>query len=284
MNFIALDFETATGQRHSMCAVGLVVVKENVIVEKYYSLIQPPNNEFTVYTIEVHKILPEFTKNAPGFPKVYHRLKSYLEGMTVVCHNADFDIDVLGSTTQYYGLEPINIGEVICTMRLSDGNGLADCCEKLQIPLNHHDPLSDAEACAMVYLYNQPGTTWTKKVVDSRISQNFENFSLHVKISSDLLKPDLEHVKNKENYFYGKKVVISGIYDNWPDRNELAMIIKELGADIDTSVTKRTNILIAGDGVGPSKLNKMIANINEGLEAVILNENDVVEILNEINN
>ena len=121
-------------------------------------------------------------------------------------------------------------------------------------------------------------------MANSRISQNFEELSLHVKISSDLLKPDFEHVKDKENYFYGKKVVISGIYDNWPDRNELAMTIKDLGADIDTSVTKRTNILIAGDGVGPSKLSKMIANINEGREAVILNETDVVGILNGINN
>lgn len=44
MTFTAIDFETATGHPESACAVGIVMVEEGVIVDEYYTLIQPPNN------------------------------------------------------------------------------------------------------------------------------------------------------------------------------------------------------------------------------------------------
>ena len=94
-----------------------------------------------------------------------------------------------------------------------------------------------------------------------------------------MLTPDFENVENKDNPFYKKKVVISGTYENWPDRNDLASIIKSMGADIDTNVTVKTNILIAGAGVGPKKLEKMQANIDAGKDAVIYNEIDIIHIL-----
>jgi len=43
-DFTAIDFETGSGYRNSVCQVGLVRVERGVIVETYSSLIRPPAN------------------------------------------------------------------------------------------------------------------------------------------------------------------------------------------------------------------------------------------------
>ena len=40
-NFAAIDFETANNERTSVCSVGVVIVKDGEIVDKFYSLIHP---------------------------------------------------------------------------------------------------------------------------------------------------------------------------------------------------------------------------------------------------
>jgi DNA polymerase-3 subunit epsilon len=40
-DFVAIDFETANVERCSVCSVGIVIVKDGEIVDKFYSLIQP---------------------------------------------------------------------------------------------------------------------------------------------------------------------------------------------------------------------------------------------------
>ena len=41
MNFVAMDFETANGQWHSACSLALVVVRNDQIVDSFYTLIKP---------------------------------------------------------------------------------------------------------------------------------------------------------------------------------------------------------------------------------------------------
>lgn len=53
-DFVAIDFETANGRRSSVCSVGIVIVRGGVIVDRFYSLIQPSPNYYTYWTTEVH--------------------------------------------------------------------------------------------------------------------------------------------------------------------------------------------------------------------------------------
>ena len=118
------------------------------------------------------------------------------------------------------------------------------------------------------------------KTKSRKRSNNNYNYDPSQKISGDLTEaPDLNSVENKDNYFFGKKVVVSGTYDNWPDRKELAKILKALGADIDTNIGKKTNILCAGDGVGPKKIEKMKLKISQGDKAEIVDEEKIISIL-----
>ena len=285
-NFVALDFETAIGKRYSACAIGIVVVKNNIISEKFWTLIQPPFNEYFYKNIEVHGITPEMTKDAQPFDLLYPKIREYINGNVVICHNADFDISVLTQAMEYYNIVDDSLRfEYHCTMKLCNGHGLFDCCKELNIPLNHHNALSDAEACAMLYLHLKgvtPCITATKENIKK--NQNFANRDGRQRISGDLLKCVITETTLKENPFFSKKVVISGTYEYWPDRTILANLIKELGADIDSSVTERTNFLIAGKGVGPSKLEKMMKNIEKGNDACIIEEETLITILASLNN
>jgi DNA polymerase-3 subunit epsilon len=60
-SFTALDFETATGYRNSICQVGLVRVANGIITQEINVLVQPPDNyywsRFTTYTELLPKTL-----------------------------------------------------------------------------------------------------------------------------------------------------------------------------------------------------------------------------------
>jgi DNA polymerase III epsilon subunit-like protein len=149
--FIAIDFETAHGKRYSACAIGIVVVENNQITERFHTLIQPPENKYFYKNIEIHGITPKMTENAPTFDYIYPTIHKYLNNSTVVSHNAAFDMDVLAKTMNYYGLLNDDLDfNFSCTLNIY-GGGLKECCKEFNIPLKHHDPLSDAEACAILF-------------------------------------------------------------------------------------------------------------------------------------
>ena len=160
MNFTAIDFETATGKRYSACAVGIITVENGKVIDEYNSLIQPPYNEYSYYNTKIHGITENDTFNALLFPDVYPEIKNRLTGKTIVAHNEAFDRTVLQNTMAYYNLDysELNISNPWeCTLKIYRSKGykpasLDICCKKQGIKLNHHEALSDARGCAMLYL------------------------------------------------------------------------------------------------------------------------------------
>ena len=160
MNFTAIDFETATAYAHSACAVGIVTVEAGMIIEEYYALIQPPENEYWYRNVMVHGIKPIETLNRPTFDVIFPEIMRRLQGRKVVAHNEAFDRNVLAKTMKYYGLyyDELEIADRWeCTCRIYRAKGyksanLKYCSERNGIALNHHEALSDARACAMLYL------------------------------------------------------------------------------------------------------------------------------------
>lgn len=150
-NFTAIDFETAQGYRWSICQVGLVRVENGIIKEELNLLVQPPNNYYWDRFIDIHGITPDKTANAPTFDKVWYKIEPFIKNHTVVAHNGlSFDFPVLNATLEYYGMQAPDY-EKRCTYRIFKDN-LASLCKCYNIELNHHDALSDARACAELYL------------------------------------------------------------------------------------------------------------------------------------
>lgn len=160
MTFTAIDFETATGYPESACAVGIVTVNDGIITEEYYTLIQPPNNEYWYQNIMVHGIKPIETMNGKTFDQLFPEIQKRLFGRKIVAHNEAFDRRVLTKTMKAYGLyyDELEIADMWeCTCKIYRKKGykpanLKHCSDLNNIQLVHHEALSDARACAKLYL------------------------------------------------------------------------------------------------------------------------------------
>lgn len=154
--FVALDFETADPGRDSACAIGLVRVEEGEIVAKEHRLIRPPRREF-VFTY-IHGIAWKDVADQPIFRNVWNNVKGLLEGADfIAAHNASFDSGVLRACCQLSRIAPPP-QRFLCTVALARRTWsiyptkLPNVCRELRIQLNHHEALSDAEACARIVL------------------------------------------------------------------------------------------------------------------------------------
>ena len=164
MNFVAIDFETATGKRDSACQVGIVMVKDGVIAHEWSTLIKPPGNKYGFFQTKVHGLTAKDTEDAPTFKEVYPEIKRRIKGHVIVAHNVAFDKSVLEETMKSNGL---NYGELglrgrwECTLKKFKQLGyksakLNECCKIHKIELDHHEALSDARACAKLFLIETP--------------------------------------------------------------------------------------------------------------------------------
>lgn len=149
-DFTALDFETAHGQPWSICQVGLVVVQNGEISKELEILVQPPGNQYHWGNTRVHGISRKVTADAPLFPEIWPQIKPYLAGKNIVAHNAPFDCGCLQQTLSYYRLPGISF-RPYCTVNIYKKN-LAALCQIHGIELEHHNALSDARACALLFL------------------------------------------------------------------------------------------------------------------------------------
>ncbi len=95
VDFIAIDFETATSDPNSACAVGLTFVVGLEVTATAHRLIQPPGNQYDQGNINVHGIYPEDTELSPDFLTVWRELHPMLAGKALIAHNARFDMSVI---------------------------------------------------------------------------------------------------------------------------------------------------------------------------------------------
>ena len=153
-SFAAIDFETADYWRDSACSVGLVLVDDNRITERYHRLIRPPRKEF-VFTY-IHGLTWDDVSSSPSFRKLWPDLREFMgQADFLVAHNASFDRGVLHACCEAANVSPPE-HEFLCTMQLArekwnlSSARLPVVCEHLEIPLDHHNALSDAEACAKI--------------------------------------------------------------------------------------------------------------------------------------
>jgi DNA polymerase III subunit epsilon len=156
MNFVAIDFETANYQANSACSVGLVKVIDNVIVDKAVYLIRPPTREFAFTYI--HGLTWSHVAKQDHFGSLWPKIESLLTGADfLAAHNASFDKRVLAACCATYGLQipPLPFQCTVQVARRTWGiypTKLSNVCEVLKIELNHHEALSDANACAQIIL------------------------------------------------------------------------------------------------------------------------------------
>ena len=285
INFVALDLETATSVKSSICQIGITEVINGNPQESKSWLVQPEGNEYDFMNITVHGITPEDTENSPSFPEVWKEVQPYLQNKIVVAHYTGFDMNALRDAFNKYGMEYPTF-DYFCTFRIAKyivkgcySYSLGIVCDHLGIDFGvHHRADSDSLGCAMLLLkcLEMDGSTFD----DLEAKYNFHRgkfapgvFEAHHAIK----KPSVsytEYIKSikklhdrnfrpqgvsynelflninpltidESNYFFGKSVCFTGTCQ-YGVRKQLLQKVAELGGIPTDSVTTKTDILVVG--------------------------------------
>ena len=154
--FVAIDFETADHGADSACAVGMVRVENGKIARRVRQFFRPPR-DVMMFT-HIHGITMDYIEEKPTFAQAWPVLAEVIEGADfLAAHNAGFDRAVLMACCAGAGLfAPAQ--PWVCTVRqarrvlgIRPAN-LANCARVMGLKLNHHEALSDAEACARIVM------------------------------------------------------------------------------------------------------------------------------------
>ena len=156
--YIAFDVETPNSANDRMSAIGLTLICNGKITDRFYTLINP-ETYFSPFNSELTGIYPEDVKGAPTFPEVWAMIENAMSRGTLVAHNAPFDMSVLAKCLRDYGIKWKARVPYLCTCTLSkrtfrelSNHKLNTLCDCLDIQLEHHNAGSDADACAQLLL------------------------------------------------------------------------------------------------------------------------------------
>ncbi len=272
MNYVAIDVETALGKRWSICQIGLAFIENGEVTKSLSYYVQPPNNEYSFWNTKTHGITPKHTVNKPFFPEIWDKIEPLLINRKLLAHNAMFDMDCLYQTLNYYNL-PVPELECNCTYRMTNMK-LDTACIAYDIKLKkHHDAAADAIACAELFLKIQ-----NKYIPDLKKTETINKAKGNQSLCGDDLKQDLTNA-DPNNPFYNKKVVFTGELQNLK-RKDAAAIAKNMGANVNSSISKYTDIVVAGFAPGPSKMKKIHKLNDEGNNIEIMNEENFIKNCN----
>jgi DNA polymerase III epsilon subunit-like protein len=257
--WVAVDFETATSDRASACAVGAVAVADGAVVDERRWLIRPPGNMYDFFNTSIHGIDASMTRGAPEFPAVWSEVLDFAGGRTLVAHNAGFDMGVVRAEHVRTGMTPADIAYV-CSLVMArrQWTGLPSyslpwVCDHVDVVLaDHHDPLADARACAevMLKLLTALGATTLRDAaerltvfVGSYGPRDVRCTVKHHKaqLSSLPENPDAD----PRHPLYGKHMAFTGTLQQWR-REDAARLAVRCGAVCANSVTRTTDLLVCG--------------------------------------
>ena len=305
-SFAAIDFETATSERRSACAVGVVVFEQGLPTDTLNLLIRPPGNRYDSFNTMIHGIGPSDTRDAPDFPEIWERVTRLLDGRLVVAHNTAFYLSVLRRSAEHHGYEPDPF-PFACTYRIARSAmpdarswALNVLAEDFGIPLSHHDPLSDANAAGMLWLalLDRFGSTPAdllsthgyrlgychldgyQPFSNARHSSAGSSRSFSAKHFTPRGEPD------PEGLLFAKIIVFTGTLVSMPRRDAFQAAVNA-GANPSQSVNKRTNYVVVGstdlhkvDKSGrSSKHRKALALAAEGNPIEVIDEDQFICLL-----
>ena len=162
---IVLDTET-TGidpkEGHRIIEVGAVQIENREITNtEFHKYVQP--NRTVGDSVKVHGITDKFLINKPQFNKISDDLLSFIEGSTLIIHNAPFDLGFLNHELKLNGVKTKveDLCPVIDTLELSKEqrpgtmHNLDALCRRFGVDTSartRHGALLDAQILAQVYL------------------------------------------------------------------------------------------------------------------------------------
>lgn len=132
------------------------------------------------------------------------------------------------------------------------------------------DALAEADREALISV-NEIG----ERIADSVVEFFADEANLKVigRLKEKGLQFQIEEVENDSDSLDGQSFVVSGVFEM--DRKELKLLIERNGGKVLSGVSAKTNYLVAGESMGPSKRTKA-----EKLDVPIISESDLMNMIN----
>lgn len=158
-SYVVFDVETPNSRNDRMSAIGVVLVENGLETESFYTLVDP-ETDFDAFNIRLTGITPRMVRGQPAFPALWTRLRPLFERGVLCAHNAPFDLGVLGRCLRDYGIRWVPVCSYVCTCQMgrsllpdAPNHRLDTLARRLELPLRHHNALSDTRACAGLLRY-----------------------------------------------------------------------------------------------------------------------------------
>lgn len=279
MDFVAIDVETANYTRGSICSIGWAEVVGGQLHSAGSMLCRPPESLdwFESYlTDQVHGIGAGDVAGLPRFDQVWEVLLDVIDGRPVIAHNAPFDIGAIRSACTASGRmwPSLTYG---CTLSLSrrlldlPSHSLPIVSEYLGVTLvDHHDAAADATAAASVLLAmaRRVGAVSLDELlsaarcafgqVTADTWRGPRALPLLVSSSGGPATPTANLDANPSNPFFGQQVCFTGGLSSML-RREAWEAVAGAGGQVNKSTTKKTSILVIGDGFTSSQMETLCA-------------------------
>ena len=215
---IVLDTETTgikPSEGHRIIEVGAVQILDREITNtEFHKYVQP--NRKVGESVNIHGITDKFLINKPQFNQISDDLLSFIEGVTLVIHNAPFDLGFLNNELKIIGIKETieNICPIIDTLELSKQqrpgtmHNLDALCRRFGIDTSartRHGALLDAQILAQVYLAMTGGqSNLFQEVAKTESNQSDPSLVKRLKENRDKIKviyANKNELEAHENYF-----------------------------------------------------------------------------------
>lgn len=248
LSFTAIDFETANGDRSSVCAVGMTRVRDGAIVEEFSTLVLPPTgtDSFLPVNTAIHGIASNDVRNSPEWGTVFEQIAVFIGDDDLVAHNAPFDRSVMEQACSAFDIDwpsnrwfdTLSASRVALTLAsyslpfVSAALGLRT--------FDHHDAQADATQAALVTieLSRRASTATLDQLSPYMLSKVFPADERREAGDFSSIAGALP-LTGQSVAFTGKLTTTT--------RDEAIALVDSLGGVGQAGVTKATTILVTGD-------------------------------------
>ena len=258
-NYVIMDLENPNARGNSICSIAIIVVKDNEIIDKKYSLINP-EDRFDIKNSEITGITSNMVLQSPTLKDYWYEIKELLENNIIVGHNVLYDLSVLAKSLSRYNID-VPLFNYCCTLELSrkflnlDSYKLTSIAQFLNVNYNPHNALEDA--VTTYYLFRYLSEHYN---IDNLQAKQYEyEFTVKDNIDSKL--------SSNINSLYG---IIKGInYDGIINQYEINLLNKWLDENV---IYKQYSLF-----------NKILTELSSILEDGIITKYEKIELLGLVN-
>lgn len=185
---VVLDTES-TGldykQGDRIIEIACIELINKIRTDNYYHTYVNPERGVSKGAYEVHGISKDFLKDKPLFSDIAKDFRNFIDGATLIIHNAKFDIGFINNELSLVGMPKITMSNVVDTLLIARKKfpgspaSLNALCKRFNISLDardRHGALIDSELLAMVYVELTGGRQTKLEFQSNKNNEYIKNF------------------------------------------------------------------------------------------------------------